>query len=153
MTKRVVELLVAVAVGIASALALMEGWSYRGQSSYMPVAVSGFALFLSLAWAIQSLKGILVGDRQTFEVETADFVRFAVIVGTTIVYVLGVTYLGFFGSTLVMVPALAFAMGYRDWKVAAVATLVFVAVLYAVFRALLSIPLPYDALLNLLGIR
>jgi hypothetical protein len=151
MNKQTVELTVALAVGALCAGGLVESWGYSGQSSYMPIAVLAFAACMSLIWAAQSALGLVRGSTERMDVEGPVLARFAFLVVAIVAYVLGVTWLGFFTSTLIMVPVVAAVLGYRHWAVSLTATLAFVAVLYGVFRLLLSIPLPEEAVLGLLG--
>ena len=151
MNRSLVELLVAGAVCGLCVAGLLEAWSYAGASRYMPVAVIGFALGLGLIWAAQNAVALVRGRAERMAVPSGDLGRFAGIVLAVALYVLGVVWIGFFTSTLVMVPALSAALGYRRWRVALVATLGFAAVLYGVFRLLLAIPLPPEAVLGLVG--
>lgn len=151
MTKQTVELIVASVVGALCAGGLVEAWGYSDQSSYMPIAVLAFAACMSLIWASQSALGLVRGRTDRLAVEEPILARFAFIVGATVAYVLGVTWLGFFTSTLIMVPIMAAVLGYRHWTVSLTATVAFVAVLYGVFRLLLSIPLPEEAILGFVG--
>lgn len=152
MNRRVVELFAAVAVGLIFTMLLVESFHYRGQSSYMPIATTGLAVILCAGWAVQSARLLVTGRGDRYDATPADFGRFALVVGVGILYVLGVTFVGFFTSTIIMVPGLAFALGYRSLKVAIVATVGFIVVLYGVFELLLSIPLPQEALFGMTGL-
>jgi putative tricarboxylic transport membrane protein len=150
--KNAVELAVSLLVGAVSVFMLWEAWSYSGQSRYMPVAVTAFALAMSLVWAKQSARRLAGGAQDFLSPERAEVLRFAILLVVMTAYVLGVTYIGFFASTILLVPGLAFLAGYRNVPMAALATAVFVVILYLVFRMLLSIPLPPDYLLDLVGL-
>lgn len=153
MNRNIVELFAAVLVCVFFAFALVEAWSYKGQSSYMPVAVTGFAVVMAGIWITQSVwKLATLASPAVFDPSSGDMLRFGAILIVMTIYVLGVTYLGFFSTTIVMVPVLAFLAGYRNLPATALGTILFVVGLYAVFRLLLSIPLPQDRLLNLVGL-
>ncbi|MBJ3774877.1 tripartite tricarboxylate transporter TctB family protein [Acuticoccus mangrovi] len=151
MNRRTVELVVALAVGALCVGGLFEAYSYRGQSSTMPLAVVGTALALSLIWAVQSAVGLARGDTAAFSPSPLEALRFAIVVVAAVLYVYGVIHVGFFTSTVIMVPVLAAALGYRNWLASLIATVIFVAVLYGVFHMLLAIPLPPETLLGSLG--
>ncbi|WP_420394518.1 tripartite tricarboxylate transporter TctB family protein [Acuticoccus sp.] len=146
-----VELLVACALAALCVAGLFEAWSYRAASKYTPVAVMGLALILSLVWMAQNAIPLVRGRFQELHVERGEVARFVGVVLAVATYVTGVVQIGFFTSTLVMVPLLSAAVGYRSWPIALAATVGFVAVLYGVFRLLLSIPLPPEAVLGLVG--
>ena len=151
MNRRKVELVAAILVGILAILGFVEAYGYKGQSSYMPLAATGAGVLLSLAWAIQTGRMLAAGLVETYGATGRDYVHFAVVCVVAILYVLGVTFLGFFTSTIVMVPLLAFALGYRHVPTAILSTAVFSLILYGVFDKLLSIPLPPEAILGAFG--
>lgn len=151
MNRRMVELGASLISGTIFAYLLVEAWGYRGQSSYMPVATTGLSVFLCLIWAGQSVRLIVAGRADHYEATKADFLNFAIVATGTAAYVLAVTYVGFFTSTLALVPLLAFALGYRKITTALVTTVCFIVILYGVFALLLSIPLPPEALFEYLG--
>lgn len=147
-----VELAVALGVGAISVAGVLEASGYRAGSSTMPLAVTAFAAALSAVWAVQAGTALARGTWGRLEVTGGAVRRFALVVAATVLYVLAVTHVGFFTSTLVMVPLFAFAIGYRNLKVALAATAGFCVVLYGVFRLLLKIPLPQEVLLRGLGL-
>jgi putative tricarboxylic transport membrane protein len=151
MRKAAVELPVALALCALGVGGLVEASGYRGQSSYFPLAVLGFGTALAVVWAGQCSLALARGAHPRFEARAGDFARFGFVVVVIVLYTLAVAWAGFFTATLVMVPALAGVLGYRRWGVAILATLVFVTVLYGVFRLLLSIPLPREAVLGFIG--
>jgi putative tricarboxylic transport membrane protein len=151
MRKAAVELPVALALCALCVAGLLEASGYRGQSSYFPLAVIGFATVLAAIWAGQSAIALARGAGARFEARAGDLARFGFVVAVIVVYTLGVAWLGFFTSTIVMVPVLAAVLGYRQWGVSLVATLAFVTILYGVFRLLLAIPLPREAVLGFIG--
>ena len=130
---------------------LAQGIGYPGRSTYMPVAASGIGLAMCALWALGSVRKLAAGPAERFEVTGGDVGRFALILGAGIAYLAGFVWLGFFTSTLILMPALSLALGYRNLTVIALTTLGFALVLWAVFRLLLGVPLPPEALLTLVG--
>ena len=147
-----IELATALGVGAISVLGVIEAAGYRGASSYMPLAVTGFAAALSAVWATQSALALSRGTGVRVTLDRGLLLRFAIIVAAVIGYVLAVTYVGFCTATLIMVPGLSFLIGYRNLPVALITSAGFCVVLYGVFRLLLSIPLPPETLLQALGL-
>ena len=148
MRKSVVELVVGVVLTAVSLAGLVEAWSYSGQSGLLPRAVLVAAVFLSLVWCLQSLRAMRA-DGERIVIEKPRLARFGALLLGGALYVLGIAWVGFFTSTIIIVPAIAISLGYRNWTVILLSTLGFVVVLYAVFRLLLGIPLPDELILTL----
>ncbi|MHA6345628.1 tripartite tricarboxylate transporter TctB family protein [Roseivivax sp. CAU 1761] len=151
MTRNLIELLAALGVAVVFAALLAEAAGYPGQSRVMPVAVCGLAVMLALVWAAQSGRALSRGTPRENFGNWGEMRRLAVIVAAIVLYTLAVGSLGFFTATIAMLPALSGALGYRNWKVLIPVTLCFAGVLYAVFRLLLSVPLPPETLIRLMG--
>lgn len=148
MNGKAIELVIALVVAAVFAALFSEAQSYSAQSKMMPMAVTGLAVALSLIWAFQcgiSLVRHGSGERLPAGDELG---RLATIIAAVVVYILCVQYLGFFTATIVMIPLLSGLVGYRNWRISLLVTAGFVVVLYAVFRLLLSIPLPPETLLE-----
>lgn len=152
MNRRLVELAAAGVFAALFAFLFFEGIGYSGRSAYMPTAATGIGLLMCCFWALKSVHMLAAGQAEHFDVKVSDCVRFALISATGSIYVTGFIWLGFFTSTVVMVPAVAWALGYREPKVIALTTLGFTFILYVVFRLLLAIPLPREALSALFGL-
>ncbi len=61
-------------------------------------------------------------------------------------------YIGYFTATIIYMPALAYFLGFRDYKYIALTTLVYVLFSYLVFFHLMSMDLPEEKILKLFGI-
>ncbi len=143
-----------VAAGIFAgffAILLAKGVGYSSRSSYMPVAASGIGLAMCLIWSVGALRQIAAGRSERLVMGRPDLVRFGLILGAGMIYLAGFVWIGFFTSTLILVPVMSLALGYRNLVVIALTTLGFVILLYAVFRLLLAVPLPREALLSVFG--
>lgn len=157
MNRRSAEL---VAAGIFAALfafLIFEAIGYSGRSAYMPAAASGIGLLMCCFWALKAARPAAAGPAEDvepaerYDATKGDVTRFALILAAGVVYVAGFVWVGFFTSTIIMVPSIALALGYRNPKVVALTTIGFALILYAVFRLLLAVPLPPEALLTLMG--
>lgn len=152
MTKRTLELIAAALVAAVFAFLFFEALSYRGRSSYVPSAATGLGFVMCLFWMISAIRLRPEEGDVPLPVTRADLTRFGLIVLAGVLYLLGFAWIGFFTSTLIVVPVLAAALGYRNWTVLIPTTLGFVILLYGVFRLLLSVPLPREAILALMGV-
>lgn len=151
MKKRTIELIASVFFAILFVHLFSEAIDYRGRSAYMPLAAAGCGFVMCLFWAAGQ---VLQPDNDALEnvgANKSDFKRFVLLIVGTVIYVIAFARIGFLTSTVAMIPALALALGYQNWKVMIVTAIGFCAVIYSVFRLLLSIPLPKEAILNLVG--
>ncbi|WP_126975919.1 tripartite tricarboxylate transporter TctB family protein [Frigidibacter oleivorans] len=155
---RRVHLELALSLGCAalSLLGYATARGYGGGSGMLPSAVLLIATALSAIWFLQSV----IELRRTpvegpapdpLRISPAQLGRFAALILGTALVVLGIDSIGFFTAGLILLPAMAVALGYRAPGPIAVATLCFIALLYGVFHLLLKLPLPPEAVLSLLG--
>lgn len=151
MNRSYLELLAVGIFVVFFAFLFNEGLSYRGQSAYMPVAASGIGLLMCFFWGVHTARLVVSDKSEYYETNGSDVKRFALLLGVGVVYILGFVWLGFFTSTLIMVPSVSIMLGYRNKNVIIATTIAFTFILYAVFRLLLSIPLPKELILTLIG--
>ena len=149
MNKAKIELLSSIVVTIFSVFGLIEAWGYSATSGFLPRIVLFIMLALSLIWVAQSLKSILQFKSQE---KTADFEwgKFFLIISSSTLFVLGISYLGVITSSVIFTPLLALGLGYRNVKNVTIAALVFCTLIYVIFRVVLRIPLPPEAISVLL---
>ena len=152
MNRRSVELIAAGLFGALFGFLFTEGIGYSGRSAYVPAAASGIGFLMCCLWALKSVRVMATGQAESLDASGSEISRFALIVASGAAYVAGFIWIGFFTSTLIVVPVLAALLGYRNWKVLVVTTIGFVILLYGVFRLLLSVPLPPEAILTLMGV-
>ncbi|WP_093424731.1 tripartite tricarboxylate transporter TctB family protein [Tranquillimonas alkanivorans] len=151
MNRSAFECVTALVVLAASAAGLVESLGFRNQGAIMPVTVTALASALSAIWLATSAVAVVRGTGKRVELDGRKVARFSVLCFAAVAYVYLMSRIGFFTTTILVVPALAFIGGYRNAKVLVAATIGFVVVLYGVFRGLLSVPLPDDLLLSLIG--
>lgn len=136
---------------IFSALGLIEAWSYSGEGGMMPRAVMLVMITLSAIWSVQSVARL---GRHPGEVisATPQQLRGAGLLAIAGLFLLiGMHYLGFFTTTVIVLPAVAYGIGYRDAKGVAIATGLFMLLLIVVFRVFLAVPLPAELLSSFMG--
>lgn len=152
MKKCVIEL---AAAGVFAGLFVrlfLEAMGYSGRSAYMPFAATGIGVTVCGFWAFESVRTLVAGQGEHFDVSLSDGLRFALILAAGSIYVIGFTLLGALTATVIMVPTVAWLLGYRRFKAIALTTLGLTLTLWVVFRLLLAIPLPREAPLGLFGV-
>ena len=152
MRKAIVESGVALLVGAMSILGFREAWGYSGEGGLMPRGVTAFMIVLSAIWFAQSVKAVSEGAAERIA-PTPEQIRAAgLLVLAAAALLLGMQYIGFYTSAAIVVPLLGYGLGYRKLQGLALATALFLLLLIAVFRLLLAVPLPPEALLKLIGV-
>ena len=149
MKNSVAELLGAsISAGI-SIFGFQEALNYSGKSGMMPQAVTVLATLLSFIWFFHAAKIYFAGESK-FAFKEMHILKLIKVLGGIFLYVLAVPYVGFFSATVVAVPALSYMIGYRNLKVSLATTGGFVLILYAVFILLLNVPLPHEAIIDVI---
>ena len=112
----------------------------------MPMAVTGLSVSLCLIWAGQSALALSRGDPAGATPEgRGELPRLALIAAIIVLYILAIQYVGFFMSTVAMIPLLSGSLGYRRWTITLLTTAAFACVLYAVFPSAPVDPAPIGA--------
>ncbi len=108
-------------------------------SALLPVTMLGAIIVLSVLMIVRNLiKSGAVPVKPVF----TSLPRFLLVVACVGGYVLAVGTLGFYTSTLVMLPVVAWLFGYRKPKGIALATLIFVGGIALIFLVLMNQSLP-----------
>ncbi len=148
MPKQYIEILVALLIAIISAWGMTDAAQYPGESSYVPVVVLSLSILLSVVWIGQTVMS-LRHCAETLSINRLEMVRFVIFVSIAIIYGCCFYLIGFFTSTLFMVPIAATLLGYRQWKVLIPTSIVFLIILNLVFSLMLKTPLPPELLFRL----
>lgn len=148
MRRAVLETGFSLAACALSMLGLMEAWRYNGEGGIMPRGVLILTLFLSALWVIQSLLALRRENPKTISASPAQLRGALMLVVAGIALLFGMQKIGFFTTAAVLVPALAWGLGYREPKGLAIGTVLFLALLIAVFQQLLKVPLPPEIILT-----
>lgn len=119
--------------GVWYALSLGEG------PRVFPLLVLTPALVIGPLIMVRGQRKLARGDAPAF---FASRLRFFQLLTMMVLFILGVQYLGFFTTTVVMVPLTAWTLGYRNLKVIVITTAVFLAFIYGLFIQIFSRPLP-----------
>lgn len=135
-----------------SILGFWEAWGYAGEGGMMPRAVMGAMVVLSAIWCVQSIRG-LGRSPATIITATSQQLRGAgLLIVAGFFLLIGMQYLGFFTTAVVVLPAVAYGLGYREPKGLLMATGLFMLLLIVVFRVFLAVPLPAELLFSFMGV-
>lgn len=151
MNRFLVETIGASGVLALSGLGLLEAWKYSGEGGLVPRVVMILAIMLSGAWLVEAIASMRRGRQAPASGAPIPIRSVVMLLGAGLALLLGMQFVGFFTSTVIIVPALAFGLGYRQPLGLLIGTALFVVLLIVVFRLLLGVPLPPEALLKLFG--
>ena len=150
MRRATLEMLVALGLAALCVAGTVEAATFPGASAYLPVAALAVATVLSLIWAAQSLAGRL-RDGPMITIDRAELRRLGIVAGGTIALGGLIPLLGFFTTFVLVIPGTAYALGHRRPRDLAIATVVFVGLLYVGFVLVLERPLPPEMAESLIG--
>lgn len=134
-----------------SALGLFEAWGYSGEGGMMPRAIMALMVALSAIWCLQSLASLGRHPDRVISITPQQFRGAVLLTVAGLGLVFGMQYLGFYSTAIVILPAVAYGLGYREPKGLVIATVLFIALLIVVFRIFLAVPLPAERLLSTFG--
>ena len=123
-------------------LVLAQGFHHRARTFPNIVSVAAIALTI-----IEMVRQVLYWTRKPAEAaaETRKLPklekRFWLIMGLTVLFLLGVYLVGFYIPALVFIPLSMLVMGVRSWKMISLTTVITLVIIYFVFGYWLYIPL------------
>ena len=140
------EVTAALVVIATSVFLLSKAAELPPESSQFPNAVLRIMIVLALVFGSRGLvkNWKSYSAREVFK----DRARFFYSVGIIITYAICVDVVGFYSSTIVMLPATAFLFGYRDARTVAITTMSLVAALFVLFTLLLGRTFPTEFFLR-----
>jgi len=141
----------AAGVLVLSCLGLLEAWTYEGESGLMPRTAMIAVIALSGLWLVESIAEMRRGSPAPASRAPVPLRSALMLAGGCLALVFGMLFIGLFTSAAIFVPALACGLGYRRPLGVILGTVLFVALLIAVFRVLLGVPLPPELLLTFFG--
>ena len=116
-------------LALGAAALLPEALSYQGGSQYFPVALLSALLALCLV--------ALVRNRPPPDAAAPFFGhagRFALGLGMMVAYTLAMPELGYFTSSVLFIPAMAWLLGLRDWRLIALTVAGYLAFVWLIFQ-------------------
>lgn len=115
-------------------------------SALLPVAMLICLMILGVALIVlQYLRRMTVSEKK---LKISNPSRALASFGLIVVYTLAVHYIGFYISTIVMVPSVAWLFGYRNFPRLLLATAIFVGGIYLIFSMLMGQRFPEEIFLR-----
>lgn len=118
----------------------------------MPRGIMALMILLSAIWVIQSARALQQGTGGMIAPTSGQLRSAAMLVTAGLGLLFGMKLIGFYTSAAIIVPLLGYGLGYRNLRGLAMGTLLFLLLLAAVFRLLLAVPLPPEAILTMIGL-
>ena len=118
-------------------------------AAMFPRLILGLAVFLSVCWLISTIlprRRPAGGPRDEatphpFMENPGNLATFLMVIAA---YIALIDVIGYFTSTIVFIPAAAFALGFRRVTYTAITVLLFVGFVYFIFVVLFNRPLPIE---------
>jgi putative tricarboxylic transport membrane protein len=145
MTKAAQDRAIAVVVFILAGAMFLEAGQLPFEAGLFPRLVTAIMLIAAIAMFARSFAA---SGRAPAEPVFINGRLLAITLAATVLYVIAVGTVGYFTSSLVFVPAIAYALGLRHHKAIAIGTVLFVAFLYLVFVRIFQLPMPREMLLE-----
>lgn len=136
--------LIFVGLGIAAA---WMATSYKGAGGTYPMVLGIILALLGATVALRAVRTASSAERILIDAPS----KMITAVTIAVIYVALVVLLGFYTSSFLLMLALPFALGFRQWVYALIVALMFMVIVYLVFSVLLEKPLPREALGPLFG--
>jgi hypothetical protein len=145
MTKAAQDRAIAVVVFILAGAMFLQAGKLPFEAGLFPRLVTAVMLMAAVAMFVRSFMG--PGGAKA-EPVFVNWPLLAITLIMTVLYVIAVRAIGYFTSSVVFVPAIAYALGLRDHRAIAAGTVLFVAFLYLVFVRVFQLPMPREMLLE-----
>jgi hypothetical protein len=154
MSARNLEIFAAASVFLLCGGLLFEATSYSNGSRYLPFATLAVALGLCIVWLTTLLFRKESMASPTNEGQSplgaSRLLRLTKLVFITVLYVASIQWFGFYTATAFAIPLIAIVIGYRRvWQIG-LATLLFLFLVFVVFRLVLAVPLPEELIMRVL---
>lgn len=121
---------------------------FAEEAAIFPRMVTVLAIFLT---AIMVFKAAMrTGEDQEPDAFFIHVSRFAIASGVMFLYLLSINYVGYFTSTVVFIPCLAYLMSYKNVTASITLTVGFVTAIYVIFVGIFKTTLPPEILLQLM---
>lgn len=133
---------------------IFEVSTYTGSSAIMPYGVLILATLLSLFWLIQSILGLKnhISLNNESILENSEILKLFIFICIILIYVIGISLIGFFSSTIIAIPIISISMGYKNPKGIILTTILFTSIIFMVFKIFLKVPLPIEIWNRFLGV-
>ena len=145
------ELFFAVAMTVLSALLTIQSFRYSHESSVFPRFLTLLMCVFSLLLLFKNIRRLKESEGRNGSLSLSDAIRSlkipAVVFGGTALYAVAINYIGYFTSTLLFMAGPMIAFGKQKVTTSIAITVIFMAVIYALFVSFLGLGLPKGLLL------
>jgi putative tricarboxylic transport membrane protein len=145
MTKAAQDRAIAVVVFILAGAMFLQAGKLPFEAGLFPRLVTAVMVMAAVAMFARSFMG---PGRAKADPVFINWPLLAITLVATVLYVIAVRTIGYFTSSAIFVPAIAYALGLRDHRAIAIGTVLFVAFLYLVFVSIFGLPMPREMLLE-----
>ena len=122
--------------------------TFPGASAIFPRMVTGLAILLT---AILVVKASMRSDGGRERVQFfINIPRFAIGSGVMFLYLLSVNHVGYFTSTALFIPILAYLLSYKKLISSIILTAIYIAAIYLIFVVIFKTTLPPEIILQFL---
>jgi len=126
-----------------SVFAWSEASEITGGAGIFPRLIIYVLTFFSLVYLVRS---IVVARPTARVVENVGI--FAILLIASVIYINGVTYLGYVTSSLIFIPLVTWVIGFRRPLYILLVTLIYILSVYVLFEVIFDRPLPSELLLE-----
>jgi hypothetical protein len=135
-----------VAFAFAASIFVAAG-SYGPATALFPRAV---AILMMIASALLAVRGFFRASHHD-ELPRRTVLLIAAVILLTLVYIVGVDYLGFVTSSLIFIPVTACLLGARNPVLIAAVAVMFVSSVAFLFKIVFGVPLPAEFVVRIFG--
>ena len=142
------ESLISICLFGGAVTAFYSANNFAGEAAIFPRMVTLLAVFLTATLVVKALARS--GDIQETNSFFIHIPRFVTGSGVMFLYLLSINYVGYFTSTAVFIPCLAYLLAYRNLMSSLILTVGFVVAIYIIFVGIFKTTLPPEILLHAL---
>jgi hypothetical protein len=140
------ECLISIFLFGGSVGAFFTAQEFPDASGIFPQMVTVLAIFLTAILVIKSsMKAGTVPERDPFFIHIP---RFVISCSMMLAYLFSINFVGYFTSTAVFIPALAYMLSYKNFKASLYLSVGFVAAIYVIFVVIFKTTLPPELILQ-----
>lgn len=139
--KTLVDIWMCLMLIAASVVLYIEALRYPHQTAAYPKMLLVGIAFLSVATLLETLIKTAKNPSSRKTIGEGDWLSLCGVLVFSLVYGIGLRYLGLFFSTIIILPAYMWYLGCRNPKTIIVSYVVFFSFLYSAFIILLGVPL------------
>jgi hypothetical protein len=136
-------LLLCLAIGV-----FIASGNFRAESAAFPrmisivMALASIMMFLRTLSFKKNLPPPVASDPNIDNTFFRNIPNFFISISVILAYLVTIRYLGYFTSTFIMIIAMVFLLGYRDYRMIAYSTAGFLIGVYVIFILIFNRPLP-----------